>query len=332
MVKARTRVFSYYLHTAAWAERLLTPLRHRVPLPEPLVAPSPMQVYDDALEWMNSEYGAAVELCRQGDLELDSVTWKLAFQFRSYFYMTKRYNEWIESYEHALASAVRNGDRLGEAIVRSGLGVALHGRDQDDAAMAHQKRAEELFTALGDLHGRSNTLVNQAAIHRRLGDLNTALQLNETALAFYRSEGASRYVGIALRTIGKIKGRMSRYEEAEAHLREAIDLCDQSGMAMEAARSRNLLGRQMLETGRVDAAVVTFRAAITASQQCGSHYEEAIAWRGLGQASRKASDNSAAVINLRNALRLLKFTGSDKTGEVEAEIAELVQADASSSR
>ncbi len=58
-------------------------------------------------------------------------------------------------------------------------------RRDDERARSHCEAAERLF-AVADPHGVSNAVASQAVVHRRRGDLERALALNERALGLYR--------------------------------------------------------------------------------------------------------------------------------------------------
>jgi len=319
----RSSSFHYYLHGAAKAEELIAPRRHRFPIPGDEPVTPPLRGYHDALNWMSTEMGGITALCRQDDPALDGLRWRLAYQLRSYFFLVKRVHEWADTHRHALAAAIRCDDILGEAITRNNLGVALHEQGDDDAALSHYEAAQRLFDKVGDLHGRSNALVNQAVIFRRRGKLNRALHLNEQALMFYRGADEQRYIAIALGSVALVETAMCRYNAAELHLREAIGICDELGMHMNAARSHNALGQVLIRQGRADESVEVFQSAIKSALGGDSLFEEAIANRGLGTAFAAMGGATAARSHLGKALNLLTAIGSDKITLVRAELDEL---------
>jgi tetratricopeptide (TPR) repeat protein len=265
-----------------------------------------------------------VELCRQeDDPELDALRWQLAFQLRGYFFLAKRTHEWVESHEPALAAAVRSGHRLGEAMTRSNLGVALHERGDDAAALHHYETAHRLFVEVDDPHGVSNALAHQAVIYRRRGDLATALRLNQRALDFYRRAGSRRNVAITLRSLALAEVELDRWAEAERHLTESLAICAELDLDMDAARASNTLGRVLLRAGRPEAAIQAYHAAIAAGRRCASRFEEGLALRGLGTIARDAGDRTGAAAYWHEAHALLVAVGSTRAEEVRADLARL---------
>src|SRR5450756_2560620 len=338
---ARVRLVHYYLHTAQRADAWVAPHRYRLPLPGSTPVLAPFRDYEEALRWFDMECRNMVALCLPGEGspegsqpeqgtgegdELDPLRWRLAFQLKSYLFLSKRTHEWRLSHEAALAAAIRAGDRTGEAMTRNNLGLAWHERGDDERALPQYEIAERLFVEVGDPHGASNAIANQAVVHRRRGDLERALALNERALGFYRQAvpdhpGSRRYIAITLRSIALVETECYRYTDAERHLRESLELCAELGMTMDLARAWNALGAVLVLADRLGNAGDAYEAAIAAGEACGSRLEEAVAWRGLGTVAAATGDRDRAERCLGAALDLFMLLGSAKAEEVRAALA-----------
>jgi tetratricopeptide (TPR) repeat protein len=324
---ARRRLFDYFLHTARHADELIMPHRYRIPLPGTTAVPTPFTDHDGALAWLYAECANAVALCRLDAPDLDTAKWQLAFLFRGFFFLTKRNHEWIESHELALAAAIRLGDRRAEAMTRNNLGVALHERGDDDAALAQYEIANRLFTEVDDPHGVSNTLAQQAVIRRSRREFGEGFRLGTEALAFYREAGSLRNAAITLRTIGRTELEAGRLADAEQHLTESLEHCRSlgRGMDMDTARAYNALGEVLLRLGRHNEAERSHRSAVKASKSCGSRFEEALAMRGLGEVARAKDDRAVAETHFQNAVEVLDELGSPLAAEVRADLVALDQ-------
>jgi len=325
---ARQRLLHYYLHTARRADELIEPLRYRLQLPGAARIAAPLRTYDAALRWLDTECATMAALCRQDEPDLDGLRWRLAFQLKSYFFLSKRTHEWVHSHECALAAAIRAGERRGEAMTRNNLGLALHERGDDAAALVHYRIAEQIFAEVDDPHGVSNALAHQAVVHRRRGEFDRSLDLNRRALDFYRQaaswdSGSRRYVAITLRGIALVEIETHRFDDAERHLTESIEICAELGLDMNAARAQNALGRVLLLSGRYKVADRAYRAGVAASRRCGSRFEEALARRGLGAVAAATGDHARAQRWWRQAWRTLAALGSVKADEVLADLASL---------
>jgi tetratricopeptide (TPR) repeat protein len=340
---ARVRLFHYYLHTAQRADAWVAPHRYQLPLPGSSPAPAPFHDYDEALRWFDAECRTMVALCLpegsrpakswpqqrrpEGD-EFDPLRWRLAFQLKSYFFLSKRTHEWLLSHKAALAAVIRTGDRSGEAMTRNNLGLAWHERGDDERALSYYEAAERLFAEVSDPHEVSNAIASQAVVHRRRGDLARALALNERALGFYRQAAVDhpdsrRYIAITLRSIALVETEARQYPQAERHLRESLQLCAELGMAMDLARAWNALGRVLALAGRLGDAGDAYEAAVAAGEACGSRFEEAIARHGLGAVAAATGDRGRAEQCWEAAIDLLTLLGSAKADEVRADLAVL---------
>ncbi|MGW4529219.1 ATP-binding protein [Amycolatopsis sp. NPDC004378] len=331
---AQLRLIHHFLVSAQRADAWVAPHRYQLPLPGDSSTAVSFRGYDDALNWLDRECRTLVALCaaddrlRQADEVLDPLRWRLAFQLKSYFFLTKRTHEWMLSHDAALTAAIRSGDRIGEAMTRNNLGLAWHERDDDEQALTQYVVAERLFTEARDSHGLSNALANQAVVHRRRGEVPQALALNERALHFYRAEadrdaGSARYVAITLRSIALVEIQANRYPSAEEHLRESVQLCTELGMQMDLARTWNTFGQLLVLTGRLEAAGNAYEAGAAASLACGSRFEEAVALRGRGAVAVQAGDRPRAVQCWQTALTLFAELGSTKAEEVRTDLAAL---------
>lgn len=320
---ARTRLLRYFLHTARRADELVVPQRYRLPLAGEASPTTAILDYHQALTWLDAECTTMVALCRLDVPDLDPLRWRLAFTLRGYFFLSKRIHEWLDSHECALAAAIRCGDRLGEAMTRSNLGVALHESGADDAALAQYQIAKQLFAAEDDGYGVSNALAHQAVIFRRRGEFQDALRCNERALTFYRQKRYQRNIAISLRGIALVEIEMGRTEQAEEHLVESLSICRDLGMDMDFARASGTLAKLLSSRGQLDDSRRVYQEAIEAGKRCGSRFEEALAMRGLGSVALLAGDRAEAAGCWQAALRLLGDLGSAKYDEVLADLAGL---------
>ena len=320
MAAARERLFRYFVFAAQQADSSVVPQRYRMGLSGDAPVTPPMGDYARALDWFDTECAAIVAMCRQDLPELDPLRWRLAFHLRGYLFLTKRTHEWVASHEAALAAAMRSGDRLGEAIIRNSLGVALLERGFDDEAMRQYETAQRLFADEGDGHGLSNALANQAVVFRQRGDFATSLRLSADALEFYRRVGAGRNVAITLRGMALSEIQLGRIAEAHKHVTESIELCAELGMDMDVAMSLNTLGEVLVLAQRYDEGERAYQGAIEMSHRCSSRYEEARALRGLGVIAVAVGQATAAQTYWQEALAIFESLGSAEADDVRVDL------------
>ncbi|NUT49183.1 MAG: ATP-binding protein [Saccharothrix sp.] len=322
---AQRRLFEHYLHTAARADLILTPHRTRIPLVgEPTVV-SDLPDARAAREWLRREEPNMIELFRVDDPAFDVHRWQLAYVLRTYFYLTKQLDGWLETHSHALRAAVRRGDRWAEAMTCNNLGMAMTAAGRPAEAAELYRRARELFDDLGDGHGRSNAVNNMASVLRRQGEPAAALVLHQEALAYYRRTDATGNVGITLRGMADAHLRSGQPREAAECAREALEIATRFAYDLDIAQAATTLAaayRAGNEPARAESAL---RHAIEAAERCGSRHEQARAWHDLGTLAAAAGRGSDAAGHWQRALTLYRAMGSPREAAVAADLRRLAE-------
>ncbi|MER5263861.1 tetratricopeptide repeat protein [Actinosynnema sp. NPDC002837] len=317
------RLVDHYLHMADRAGRIIMPHRLRFPLGGRAVAMLDLQGRDAALRWLDLERRNLEAMCALDDPSLDVRRWQLAYTLRDYYFLTKALDGWLSTHEQALSACVRAGDPLAEARTRNNLGMVLVELNELEGAAEHYRRARELFEELGDGHGRSNALANEAAVLRRRGEFAAALRNQELALGWYRDSGAHRNVGITLRSMALVEMELGRFADAVAHAEEAIAVAIGLGLDLDAAEGFGRLGRIRHRAGDHVLAEVAFHQAVRYARACGSKHEEARALQELGVLAASAGDFAEARRWWTAALDLYRALGSAQGATVAAALAQL---------
>jgi tetratricopeptide (TPR) repeat protein len=317
------RLFDHYLHTSDRADRLLTPHRFRISLDGDATMGLAVDDVTAARRWLENERENLVAMCRIDEPAFDSRRWQLAFVLRGYFYLTKRLDGWVDTHTQALAACLRAGDGWAEAVTRNNLGMALVASGRLDEAMSHYRHAERLFDAVGDLHGVSNALANQASVLRRWGSYEDALCNQGRALAHYRRSGAQRNAGITLRSMARVNIDAGQLGDAVRCAQEAVDLALGLGHDLDIAQAFNVLGMAQHRVGDAALAEIATHQAIEFSHRCGSQHEEARAAHRLGTLLAESGRVDEASRWWRTALDLYRELGSAQAELVAADLAGL---------
>lgn len=303
-------LFDHYLHSADLAGRLVMPHRLRLPLPgKPRAVPA-IDTRQHALNWFEVERRNLEAMCGLDAPAYDERIWLLAYTLRDYYFLDKLLDGWRGTHEKALAAAIRAGDALAAARTRNNLGMALVEAGLLDEAEIHYSEAHRLFEQHGDGHGRANALANLAAVLRRRGRFTEALRNQQLALDWYRSTGASRNIGITLRSMALAEMELERYDEAARHVQEALDIALKLGLDLDAAEGFGRLGRIQHRAGDDTAAEVALHRAVHHSRRCGSRHEEARALRLLGDVAATTGRTADARRWWLDALRVYQLLGS----------------------
>lgn len=320
-----TRLLEYYLSGADRADRFITPHRHRVTLElsETAGVSPAIHTYDEALDWLTAEQGNLVALCHMAERGFESHCWRLAYTLRGFFYLTKRWDAWIQTHECALAACLRSGDRRAEAMTRNNLGRALLESGRQDEAAAHYAEARSLFSELDDHHGLSNALANQATILFRQGSFDEALHLNNEALVYYRQVSARRNVAITLRSLSRVEAELGRLSDAERHAHEALDVFVDLDLDLDIAKALTNLGRIHQRRGEISLAEDAYGKALDYSLRCGSRYEEARALHRIGAVAAARGSDDEARRRWYQALDLYRSLGAAKADQVAVDLSTL---------
>jgi tetratricopeptide (TPR) repeat protein len=142
--------------------------------------------------------------------------------------------------EEALGIARYLGDRLGQSIALNNLGIVrrLTG-DYPGAAQAHEE-ALGTYRDLGDRGGEVEVLNDLGALHLVRSDLDCAGAFHQQALELAREIGSSWDEAHALAGLARCAWAADNRTEAEAGLRQALAIFQQSGAAEAADVSAEL--------------------------------------------------------------------------------------------
>lgn len=140
------------------------------------------------------------------------------------FTLLARTDEALASYARALAAAQRLGDVRGMAQAHQNLAIAYRELGFLHEAGSHFERAVEHASAAGidEILGRAEE--ERALVMLAQGDARLAEATATRALNRFRSRGDRAGQGEALRVLGIIALARRRFEDAHAHLDDALEL------------------------------------------------------------------------------------------------------------
>ncbi len=168
----------------------------------------------------------------------------------------------------------------------------------------------------------------------RLGELTVAEELAAGALAQFHARGDADGRLRSLNLLGVVYFERGRMQDAERVLGEALDLANQLGDSLLAARANNNLASALHLRGRADEALGLYHGALLAYQRLGDRRGTAESYHNLGLSFRQLGDwrnaEDATAMALRDAelvgergLLALAATGR---AELMVERAQLTQA------
>jgi hypothetical protein len=294
---AVARLLATEVHAAEAADRLLSPTRYRRAVEFDRI-PTPVRTFTDAdtaLAWFWVEWPNLVALCRLALRRgLHTYCWQLAFSLRSFFFLAKLWDPWIESQLVAAAAAKASGDAWAQAITLNNLGVAMIDRGDLHGAADYYRQALARFREIEDQHGISTVLANYAWVDHYRGDHRSAVQNLRAALDFYRAAGATRNAAITLRGMALVEVALNEYDNALAHAGEALAEFVNLGLELDITMTHNCRGWVYFRAGREEAAGAAYADALASCERSGSTYEAARAETGLGNVAAAAGRHAEA--------------------------------------
>jgi tetratricopeptide (TPR) repeat protein len=308
---ALTRLFDYYLHTAAAAMHTLYPAeRRRRPQVIPPGGPSPsVGGAAAARNWLDAERGAlaaaAAHAADQGwpghATRLDATLWR--------YLDTGVYPEAAGIHGHALRAAEQTGDLSAQGVALTNLGVAhwRHGRGRQAAGLYQQ--ALGLFSRAGDRSGEARVLGNLGNLNLELGHLQQATDCLEQGLALYRETGDQAGQALLMNSLSVVHDMQGRFQQGADLLQQVLALCREIGDLEGVAWALDGLGSDAVRDGRDSQATGYLQQALALFREVGEPVGEADTLTQLGTLAARQGRHSQAIGHLDEAVALLRRAG-----------------------
>jgi transcriptional regulator with XRE-family HTH domain len=178
-------------------------------------------------------------------------------------------------------------------------------------ARNYAEKAKGLFQELDDERTVGRLLNNLGGLSLLLGKPEEAIEQLKASFAVAVEADSQADAGQAVNGLATVHLRLGAWEAAEESAREALRLLEgREDFLDEIGQAQIVLGRSLLERGRLDDAEEAFRAADATFEQLSSISHRAGAWVALGDlAARRGEDVEAARLyrNAAEALQDLRF-------------------------
>ena len=175
----------------------------------------------------------------------------------------------------------------------------------------YAQQAKSLYEELNDERNVGRLMLNLGGLNLLLGKPKQAIDHLKASFSLAIEAESKPDAAQALGSLATVHLHLEDYEAADDHARKALELLEgREDFLHEVGQSRVVLGRSLLERGRLDEAEECFRAADAAFEQLGSVSYRAGAWVALGDlASRRGDDREAARLyrNAAEALQDIRF-------------------------
>ncbi|MGW5731699.1 MULTISPECIES: AfsR/SARP family transcriptional regulator [Streptomyces] len=162
------------------------------------------------------------------------------------------------------------------------------------ASRAFLDESLRAYRRLGSRRGESLTLRSLGLVHRALGEYAAAEELSGRAVDLLSTLGDPLMLAYAMQARAKSRIRLGRSAEAEAEIREVLDICRGQRDRFGEALGLRTLGECELAAGRLDTAGQHLTTAAALWDDLGLPLPRARTLRDLAAAREAAGDRAAA--------------------------------------
>jgi tetratricopeptide (TPR) repeat protein len=216
-----------------------------------------------------------------------------------------------EDVERALELAQDLGDR--RTLANTNFMASLIAQRQGHWILSrnYAQRARELYQELNDERNVGRLLLTLGGLTLLLGDEDQAVEHLKASFSNAIESDSQEDAAQALGGLARVHLNRGEYDQADERARKALALLEGRGDFLhEICPSQLVLGRALMERGRLDEAEDCFRAADAAAEQLASISHRTEAWVALGDlAARRGDDREAARLyrNAAEALQEIRF-------------------------
>jgi tetratricopeptide (TPR) repeat protein len=213
--------------------------------------------------------------------------------------------------ERALELAQDVGDRA--AIARAYVQASLIAQRQGHYVLSrsYAQRAKDLYQQVNDERSIGRLQLMLGGLTLLLGDEEHAVEHLKASYSRALDVDSPADAAQALQGIARVHLNRGEHDQADELARKALDLLQgREDYLHEVCPSQLVLGRALMERGRLDEAEECFRAADAAAEQMASISHRTEAWVALGDlAARRGADREAARLyrNAAEALQEIRF-------------------------
>jgi len=176
-------------------------------------------------------------------------------------------------------------------------------------ARSYAERSKAYYEQLNDERNVGRLLNNLGALNFQLGKPDKAVEDLKSAYRVMLDQGSEAEAGNVVSSLAHVHLMTGKVESAEKEARHALELLgDREDFLFDIAPTQLVLGRALMEQGRLDEAQEMLRTAEASAEQLESISHRAAAWMAQGDlAGRRGEDTTAARLYRKAAEALQDF-------------------------
>jgi tetratricopeptide (TPR) repeat protein len=252
-------------------------------------------------------FSEAYELAERSELPCDLLRSNI-LAYRSRCYRRQRDLEAArEDVERALELAQSLDDSPSMAAVYVQASLVAERMGHWVLARSYAEKAKSVYEDLNDQRALAGLLNNLGGLNLMLGKPEEAIEYLKASYATALDSDSMEEAAQATGSLAAVHLELNDFDQAERFARQALSLLEgRVDFLHEIGPSQLVLGRALMEQGRLDEAEEAFRSADSSFEQLSSASHRARSWIALGDlAARRGDDRSAARL-YRNAAEALK--------------------------
>lgn len=310
--EALARLVDHYLRAADAADVMIAPPgRFQAAAAKPAAPPLGLADADEALAWFDAERVALLAATRISAADgRTGPCWQLAAKLHRYLHRQGWTEDLRQISEVALARTVQDGDRRGEALTRTNLGLALYRAGEFAAAREHLLLALPLFRALGDLRGESQATAALGNACKKLGRFDEALVCFERDLTICQQQHNRHGEAIASGNLGAFCLDSGRYTEARSYFLHTLEVMRETGDRLGESTSLGNLGELHRELGDLPQALRWLGEALALCREITDRHGEARTLTSTGEVHGRLNQIDEALDHHHRAWALIEEIGS----------------------
>ena len=249
----------------------------------------------------------ALKLADESEMPCDRLR-SLILEWRSRCYQRQRdFEAAREDIERALELANGIDDRYGMAQAHFQASLVAERQGRWVLSRTHAEQAKTLYEEIAHQTNVGKLLNNLGGLNFLLGKPDEAIAYLKESFRVALEVGSDLDAGFAVSSLAQVHLRTGELELAEEQARHALELLDgRDDYVDEIGNAQLVLGRSLLEQGRLDEAQAMFTEAESSFGQLSSASHRAAAWIARGDLEAKRGEDRAAADLYRRAAEALQ--------------------------
>jgi tetratricopeptide (TPR) repeat protein len=252
-------------------------------------------------------FSEALSLAEASDLPCDLLRSDI-FGWRSRCYRRQRdYEAAHEDVERALELAQSMGDHRTMANVYFQASMVAERMGHWVLARSYAERAKAYYEQLNDERNVGRLLNNLGGLNFQLGKPEKAIEDLKSAYRVLLDNGSEAEAANVVSSLAHVHLMTGQVEIAEQEARHALEILgDREGFLVEITPIQLVLGRSLMEQGRLDEAQEMLHDAEASAEQLESLSQRAAAWLAQGDLAGRRGDDATAARLYKKAAEALQ--------------------------